>query len=297
MSKPLVTVGLQVYNCERTVGSAIVSILQQSCSDWELIIHDDGSIDRTVEIVRSFQDQRIQLFQDSINRKRPYRINQSLEVARGKYYALMDGDDIAYPDRLGKQVHFLEQQPAVHLVGGGMMVFNSEGNPAGKRQPPTRHEQICSRPWSGFPLAQPTFLGRTDWFKKYRYVEDVAPAEDQDLLIRSYQHSRFANVPDILLGYREPRLVWRRIARSRFYWSRSLWRQFHIEGRLGLALMAVLLQIIKSGVDLFAIRTGLDYHILRHRASPVTEAERQRWQQVYETVSPLSVGRESWNSF
>jgi glycosyltransferase involved in cell wall biosynthesis len=225
MNEPLVSVGLQFYNSGRTLRSAVRSIIQQTFSDWELILHDDGSRDRSAEVVRAFNDPRIRFFPDSSNRKRPYRLNQSLAAAKGKYYAVMDGDDIAYPRRLATQVEFLEQHAEVHLVGGGMLVFTGDGLPSGKRQLPVHHSEICARPWKGFPIAQPTFMGRTDWFRAHQYDEGFPIAEDQDLLLRSYQRSCFANIPQIIMGYRENSLKWRRMLRARYFFARSICRQ------------------------------------------------------------------------
>ena len=284
MNTPVVSVGLQFYNNADTLGPAIRSILLQSYSHWELLLHDDGSEDGSAEVVRSFQDPRIRFFPDSVHHNRPYRLNQSLGVAKGKYYALMDGDDIAYPQRLATQVDFLEQHPGVHLVGGGMLVFTDEGRPLGKRKPPVHHDEICAKPWKGFPVAQPTFMGLTDWFQTHQYDEAFPTVEDQDLLLRSYRRSCFANVPVIIMGYRENQLKWRRMLRARYLFTRSICRQLAVEGRARMGAVVITMQTLKAIVDACAAGTRLDYRILRHRAVAITDGERRQWRTVYESV-------------
>jgi glycosyltransferase involved in cell wall biosynthesis len=286
MPLPIVSVGLQFFNNEKTLETAIRSILQQSFREWELIVHDDGSRDRSAAVVGCFHDPRIRFFPDWVNRQRPYRLNQSLELAQGQFYAVMDADDVAYPERLEKQVQFLIQHPDVDLVGGGMMVFASEGMPVGKRSPPLRHEQICRKPWTGFPMAQPTFMGRIGWFRLHKYNASFPLAQDQDLLLRSYRSSRFANLPEIVTGYREDRLSWMRLARGRNCLTHGICRQLGVEGRPRLIPEAVLLQAFKSILDGISVLTGLDYRLLRHRARFITGEERQKWRQVYQSVTP-----------
>jgi glycosyltransferase involved in cell wall biosynthesis len=272
------------FNAEQTLESAIRSILHQSFTQWELIVHDDGSRDRSADVVRCFQDPRIRFFPDSVNHKRPYRLNQSLEAARGQFYAVMDADDVAYPDRLEKQVQFLKQNASVDLVGGGMMVFAGDGVPLGKRTLAVQHEQICRKPWAGFPMSQPTFMGRIGWFRLHRYSGSFPPAEDQDLLLRSYCSSRFANLPEIVMGYRENRLSWVKIAKGRYCLTRGVCRQLQVERRARLIPAAVLLQALKSVFDGVSIVTRLNYKLLSHRAMPVTSAEVAQWHQVWQSV-------------
>jgi glycosyltransferase involved in cell wall biosynthesis len=285
MDGPFVSIGLQFFNNEKTLQFAIRSILSQTYHNWKLILHDDGSTDRSVDIARQFSDPRIILFTDHINQKRPRRLNASLELAQGKYYAVMDGDDIAYPDRLLRQVEYLEAHPSVDLLGAGMLVFDTAGRAVGKRQPPLLHAGIISRPWAGFPMAQPTFIGKLDWFRHYGYDERaLGGVEDQDLLLRSYRNSTFANLPDILLGYRESGLYLRKIIRGRYFFSKSMVRAFSAHSdwqRLACGLAG---QLMKACVDCIAIGTGSKYRVLRHRAMPLTSDEREEWHRVFSAI-------------
>ena len=198
---PLISIVLPAFNAEKTIGDAIASILHQTHKNWELLLIDDGSKDQTVEIARRFNDPRIKIFADGINKGLPTRLNEAIDSSSGIYFARMDNDDISFPERLGKQVEYLESHPEIDLLGTRAMAFITPGIAMGLFPFRGTHEEICSRPWNGFYLPHPTWIGRIEWFRKYRY-HDVNRAEDQDLLLRSYTDSRFACLPEVLFAYR-----------------------------------------------------------------------------------------------
>lgn len=192
---------LPAFNAARTVRQAVVSILMQTYPNWELIIIDDGSSDKTLEILRGFNDPRIKIFSDGINKGLPTRLNEALDLSQGKYFARMDSDDICFPDRLRLQVEFLEAHPEIDLVGTRALLFNNHGQAVGLFPFSHHHEEISKHPWNGFHLPHPTWMGRLAWFQATRYRQ-VDRAEDQDLLLRSYSDGRFACLPEMLFAYR-----------------------------------------------------------------------------------------------
>lgn len=115
--QPLVSVVIPAYNAEKYIGEAIESILNQTFKDFELIIYDDGCKDNTVSIIKRYKDDRIILLRGNINRGVMYGLNQGLEVAKGKYIAMLDSDDVAHPERLQKEVDYLDAHDNVVLVG------------------------------------------------------------------------------------------------------------------------------------------------------------------------------------
>lgn len=286
---PLVSIGMPVYNCQRTLGVAIRSILLQTYQNWELFLIDDGSSDETLRVAQRFADSRIRIHSDGEWRGSPVRRNQAIAVSRGKYFACLDGDDLAYPHRFERQINYLEQHPEVDLVGAWIIVFGLGGTPLGKLAYPETHAAICARPFARFSMAHPTFVGRLEWFRHYRYDETLLKSQDQDLLLRSYRFSKFANVQEILLGYRQEKLDWRKILTSRFYHAQALNRELRKQGRSALAIRAIVEQGLKGLVDCFAVGTGLNYRILRHRARPITAAERAKWQHVWTLLNASSV--------
>ena len=183
------------------------------------------------------------------------------------------------------------------------MVFSGDGRALGKRAGSERHDEIgkCPPRTRASRSSTRPYLGRLDFFRRFGYrasairCEDqdlllracrgddrpvgpaLAKSQDQDLLVRSYQTARFANVPEILLGYREDRLDLRKILTSRYYFLISL---FHERRPLSAAAGAAG-QLAKGLVDALAIGTGLGYRLLRHRARPATEPEQDAWRAVW----------------
>jgi glycosyltransferase involved in cell wall biosynthesis len=282
VSSPLVTIGMPVRNCEKTVGVAIRSIVNQTYRNWELLLIDDGSRDGTVCEALRFGDSRIRVFADSRQRGLVSRLNEAVRLARGAYFARMDGDDVSFPERLEMQLAHLEQNPAVDLLGTGIIVFRGEGEVLGTRAAPLTHEEICRQPRSGFHLAHPTWMGRTEWFRNHPYSPEAVRAEDQDLLLRTYRNSRFAALPAVLLGYREDSLRLGKNLRGRRSFLRSVVREECLRGSTFEAMAAICEQTAKGVVDAIAITTGLDYAILRHRALPADAEIVRHWRRVWE---------------
>src|SRR5579863_5206493 len=130
---PLISVGMPVLNCEKTLELAMRSIVRQSRGDWALIVIDDGSTDHTVEIARSFSDPRVLVCADGLHTGLSERLNEAIQLSRGEYFARMDGDDVAYPERFERQVRYLEEHPEVDLLGAGILVFKGSGCALGTR--------------------------------------------------------------------------------------------------------------------------------------------------------------------
>lgn len=287
VDQPLVTIGMPVRNCQDTLPLAIQSILLQTYPHWELLIIDDGSTDGTLAVARRFRDPRITICAEKDWKGLAARLNQAILMGRGKYFARMDGDDVAYPERLERQVRYLEQNPQVDLVGALVLVFRSRGVLLGKRTGPEDSRSICARPFAGFPMVHPTFVGRIDWFRRYGYKEEVVGAlhEDQEMLLRSYRLSQFANVPEILLGYREEKLDLRKMLRGRWYFVRAALRESRRQHQIFLAARTIPVQALKAVLDCFAVYSGLGYRLLRHRAQPHTREEQAKWERVWQLVA------------
>jgi len=280
---PLISIAMSVLNCRRTVGVTMASILNQTYGNWELVVMDDGSSDGTAEVVKSFGVPRVRLFRDGQRRRLPGRLNQAIQLARGQYIARMDGDDVMYPDRLAKQLAFLESHPEIDLVGGGMVVFRNGGEAYGTRIFPAGHDEICRKPWLRVPVSHPTWMGKAEWFRAHPYPEaDHLFPEDRDLLFRTFRESRFANLPDIVLGYREEGPKLKTCLNARRHSVKMLLGGAGREVSYAQALGSCALQWIAAAVELVAIGSGLNERILKHRAGPLAPAVAERWQSVWE---------------
>lgn len=251
---PLVSVILPVYNNEKTIGAAVSSILNQSFTDFELIIVNDGSVDGTQAVLKAYDDPRIVIIGDVNNQGLPRRLNQALALSRGTYIARMDADDLALPERLARQVAFLETHKDVDLLAARAVVFGDGGEIVGLLPYAGSHDEIARHPWNSFPMPHPTWMARRDWILKYGYaVPEVWRAEDQDLLLRAYLSSRFACLPDILLCYRQGAFNFKKTAIAR----RNLLRaqlSFFFENKLYLyALLSLGGFCIKTSFDVLQL--------------------------------------------
>ena len=282
---------MSVHNGEKELLPTIRSLQSQTHRHWELILVDDGSTDHTVRLARNMDDSRIRVYSDGRNRKLPIRLNQCVSLSRGKYFARVDSGDLAYPERLAKQVAYLESHPEIDLLASRIIIFAEEGRVIGTYTFHETHKDICSRPISGFYFPHPTWMGRTGWFRKYPYRVDMSKSQDQEILLRTYRTCRFACLPHILLGYQKESLSLLNILKSRYYFSKALLIRSILDKNYFLAA-GVLENIIKALIETFAITTGLNYRILRHRAIPVAPQEIRRWQRVWNSCQENLHGNE-----
>ncbi len=123
----LVSVIMPAYNADKFIGEAIESILNQSYKNFELIVIDDGSSDRTLEIIESFKDDRLFIFCNEKNKGISYTTNRGIRKTNGKYIALMDDDDIAESNRLKIQVDYMEKHPQIDILGGRTTYIDEKG--------------------------------------------------------------------------------------------------------------------------------------------------------------------------
>jgi glycosyltransferase involved in cell wall biosynthesis len=282
---------MPVRNCERTLKIAVRSVQRQTYKDWELLLMDDGSTDRTAEIARNFRDARIKVFSDGVHRGLPARLNEAISLSSGKYFGRMDGDDVAYPERFARQIQYLENHSEVDLLGAGILVFKGGGHVRGTRTIWQTHEGICRRPWAGFYLPHPTWMGKTAWFRKHCYQPEAVRMEDQELMLRTYRTSRFASLEEILVGYREDSFSFRKSFSTRVHFAKLLIEN-SMQGKLSRfqAMRGVVEHSLKAMIEGIAVATGMPDQILRHRALPVNRNEVARWKKVWESLVDSEAG-------
>jgi glycosyltransferase involved in cell wall biosynthesis len=286
---PLVSIGMPVFNSEKTLAPAIRSILNQTYRDWELLIVDDGSTDRSLQIAQGFHDARIRVIPGGERRGIAARLNQLIEAGRGKYFARMDGDDLAFPARVERQVSHLEAHPEVDLLGAAVIVFRNDGSLAGRLPVNQSHDSICARPWSGFYLPHPTWMGRRAWFARHGYDASASGAEDQYLLFRTYQTSRFACLPEILLGYREDSRSLKRMLTRRYVFLSTLLRHAIGNGAYGIAARLLVTQVAKAGADVLNLVFGIKR--MRNQLLEVDSVTREIWADVWRMGEDTRAGR------
>lgn len=280
---PVVTVILPVLNGKRTIFGAVKSICEQSYENWELLILDDGSTDGSLTAINSIQDGRIIPVVRGDRQGLAARLNQGIDLAKGKYIARMDADDIAFPERLAQQVKYLEEHMNVDLVGTRAIVFHEGGRVVGLLPFAQNHAEICARPWNNFPLAHPTWMGRCAWFRRHRYrVPEYRRAEDQELLLRSHAVSTFSCLPEVLLAYRQGCFCVKKTLTGRTSLLRAQLLHFIRCGDAGSILKSITMFGIKSMVDLVASLPEADrLYFMRMNALPSSENV-QHFKKLYE---------------
>lgn len=271
----LVSIGLPVFNTEGTLAAAIRSVLNQTYKNWELLVVDDGSVDHSLQVAHSFRDDRIQIIAGGERRGISARLNQLIELSRGKYFARMDGDDLAFPSRIEQQVSYLEAHPEIDLLGAAVIVFRNDGGIVGRLPVKEFHAVICAHPWSGFYLPHPTWMGRRVWFARHGYDERANGAEDQHLLFRTYHTSRFACLPEVLLGYREDSRSLKRMLVRRYVFLKTLLRSALENKTYGIAVKILIIQAAKIGGDVLNLGFGIKG--MRNQLLAVDNVTREIW--------------------
>ncbi|MBU3956767.1 glycosyltransferase [Patescibacteria group bacterium] len=204
-TNPLVSVIMPAYNAEKYISEAIKSILNQTFENFKLIIIDDCSTDKTWQIINKYRkiDKRVIAFRNNKNLKLSRTLNRGIRVAKGKYIARMDADDISFPDRLEKQVKFMEANPEVGVSGGTMVITDASGRVTGERSYHTTDEKIRKKIFRYSPFCHPAVIIRkavlTDSGLYNHYYN---PAEDYELYFRIGLQAKFANLKDKLIKYR-----------------------------------------------------------------------------------------------
>lgn len=204
-SLPPVSIGIPFFNAERFLLDAIKSVFAQTHEDWELILMDDGSSDRSLEIARSVDDPRVRVYSDGKNKKLAARLNEIHALARYDFIARMDADDLMATDRIEKQLRLLITRPEVDLVTSGVCSITDDSVPYGMRLPQKNHVLTPYRVLSGrHGIVHAAVVGRADWFRRNPYDPSDHWAEDYKLWVRSILNH------DLSVGYiREPLYFYR----------------------------------------------------------------------------------------
>lgn len=203
---PMISVIMGAYNCEKTIEKAIDSIIAQTYTNWEFIICDDGSTDHTLSVLEKYaeRDARIKVLHNEVNLRLAASLNRCLAIARGKYIARMDSDDVSAPERLGRQLEFLEEHPEYAVVGCNRIVFDDDGSANVRVSPEYPDKKMLLK---NPPYGHPTILMRKsvyDELEGYVVSDMTMRAEDLELWFRFYQSGfRGYNLQENLYYYRE----------------------------------------------------------------------------------------------
>lgn len=201
---PLVSVLLPAYNAEEYISEAIQSILNQTFTDFELIIINDGSTDNTEKEIRKFTDSRIRYLKNNENIRLIATLNKGIHLAKGKFIARMDADDISLPERLMKQVNFMNKNTDIGLLGTWFRTFNREGDTNKIVNYAVDDARIRIKHLYQIHLCHGTAMFRKSTISKCNLLFDAKykHAEDYEFWIRLQKITKFANLPFVLYKVR-----------------------------------------------------------------------------------------------
>ncbi|AIF50652.1 glycosyltransferase [Pelosinus sp. UFO1] len=198
---PKVSVIMPVYNAEDYLSQAIESILGQTFTDFEFIIIDDGSTDNSLNIIKTYNDSRIILIRNETNLKLIASLNKGMNLANGKYIARMDADDISLPERLARQVEFMDQHPNVAVCGTWVELFG-ECEQSFWHFPDNPDVAKCVLLF-GCCIAHPSAMLRRTILETGLCYSDLYPhAEDYGFWVQIAKKFDITSLPQVLLKYR-----------------------------------------------------------------------------------------------
>lgn len=199
---PLVTILLPVFNGAKYIDKAVESIINQTYTNIELLVIDDGSSDETLEILSKYNDDRMQVIANKENKGLIYSLNKGISLAKGKYILRMDADDVSMPERTATQVEFMELHKNIGVSGTWLETFGLKEAEIWSSM--TNDEEIKANLLFVSNLFHPTTIIRTQLLRDtgLTYNQDMLLVEDYDLWARLKNHCGFGNIPQVLLRYR-----------------------------------------------------------------------------------------------
>ena len=200
-----VTVIMPVYNGGKYIKDAIQSILDQTYPDFTLLCIDDCSTDESLDIIRTFHDDRIQIIQNKSNRGIAYTRNRGLDLAETEYIALLDNDDVAMPYRLEHEVEFLDANLEIQVVGGHQRQIDGEGKDLNKQWSVYLNPAYIA----AYLLLNNTIANGTTMFRKafiekhkIRYKDNMYGTEDYEFWVQCSLKGRIQNLDEVFLLWR-----------------------------------------------------------------------------------------------
>jgi glycosyltransferase involved in cell wall biosynthesis len=204
MHQPLVSVVMPAYNTAVYLKEAVHSILSQSWSNLELIIVNDASTDQTLDIAQDMKakDPRIRILSNELNKGIVYSRNKGIHASRGRFIACMDADDIALPDRLEKQVNYLNLFPDLGAAGSFYHIMDEKGKHITSITVPHQPDDIATFLLFNVSCCHSTFMMRGDVARSFLYADGFDIIEDYEIAYRISRRFPIGNVPAYTVSYR-----------------------------------------------------------------------------------------------
>lgn len=228
-----ISIIMGAYNTASTLPLSIESVVQQTYKDWELIICDDCSKDDTYEVAKSYAEKysNIIVVRNEVNSRLAFSLNHCLEYARGEYVARMDADDLCLPDRLEKQVAFLDSHPEYAVVGGGVVLFDGDKIKKAIFNPEIPEKTFLAR---GVPFFHPTIMMRKTIYEAlggYLVSERTKRGQDYDLWFRFFAKGfKGYNLQESVLHYHDSLSDYNKKSSWKMSWgtTKTMWIGFRM---------------------------------------------------------------------
>lgn len=204
-AEPLVSVILPVFNAQDYLVSCLESIINQTYQNWELIAVDDASSDASFFALQEYskRDGRIKVFWNSENKGVGFTFDRGVSKAKGDFIVRMDADDVSYPERIAKEVKFLQENPDVVAIGGQADLIDIYGQKIGKKTFPTDSDELYKMLFYAIPMQQSSIMiNKSKLPDDFSWGDGWKVAQDLHMYFKLVKYGKIANLEDHLIGYR-----------------------------------------------------------------------------------------------
>ena len=283
-----VCVFIPFYNVRETLRHTVISVLNQSYPDWQLILLDDGSVDDSIDTISDLIDNdSVFLVSDNTNRGLIFRLNQMVELTDAPYIARMDADDLMHPDRLRSQMEAFRANPQLDIVSTGMAVMNKSYQVVGVRsvdRQPTLSDFIK---YGG--LVHASCIFRREFLESNKYNPGFAKAEDRELFLRGISNVNYYCVTKPLYFCSE----YNRFAKRRYLDSyRTERKAIRLHGPRLVGWPATVFYLVRSEIKSFLLNVmealGIAQRITRRASESYSEDEVSDLQNIVDTILTIS---------
>ena len=277
----LVSVFVPLYNCEAFIEETLESLRVQTYKNLEIVVVNDGSTDHSVELVENFPDKRIKLYHNPCNKGIPYTRNRGLEYATGEYFAFLDSDDIAVPDRIEKSVAFLEAHPDIHMVCGRydkLVDGKLERSKKSFRKP---YRFLDGDVLFNMPILTSTWMLRSSLYRNHhlQFDEEFFYMEDYQFLADAIRYSSAVQLNEVFAQYRIGHASITKVTQTdRQRERRSLFRKINE-------------RVLNSmGVQLTSEEKETHIDFIQNLGKKYTVEQLQNWKKILHQIAPVPVG-------
>jgi glycosyltransferase involved in cell wall biosynthesis len=202
MCTPKISIGISFKNPGEHFKLALQSVFAQTFTDWELILVDDGSTDKSLELANRINDNRVYVLSDGKSKGLNTRLNQMIQLSKAPYFFRMDADDIMHPHRLEKQYQILQNCDKNTVIGSAAYSVNKHSHVIGLKASQQNQKFGFAAKYSFY---HPTVAASTQWFRKNNYSTNFVyqRSQDAELWCRISERTKFINLSEPLLYYRE----------------------------------------------------------------------------------------------